>query len=303
MKPIAPATDYGDLATWLEARSGFIGASESPAICGVGYANQSPYTIWLAKTGQETEELDGELLECGKVLQPAILELASRRIGAMVYDPGEFTVYRQAERPHVGATLDGMVMDMDNVKAAVEAKNISGFLHADWEADEPPLRVNVQLQQQMYCADLERGYAVGLLGGNRVEVKRVNRDEEFLAALLPRLDAFWELVQSNTPPPVDGSEATSEALKRLYATPNGQTIDLPGDAAGWDRSLQRAKANVKRWETVRRETENRIKAAMGEAEVGELPCGALYTYRLQTNRYKAREAHEASFRVLRRKKG
>ncbi|KKN24623.1 hypothetical protein LCGC14_0893070 [marine sediment metagenome] len=71
----------------------------------------------------------------------------------------------------------------------------------------------------------------------------------------------------------------------------------------WDLSLELAKVNVKRWEAVKREAENRIKAAMGEAEVGELPCGALYTYRLQINHYKARVAHEASFRVLRRKGG
>ena len=296
------ATDYGSLDAWLAARSDFIGASESPALCGVGYASQSPYSVWTTKgPGGVPDQLEGEQLECGKVLQPAILELASRRLGMQIYDPGEFTVYRSAERPFVGTTLDGIARDRDGVPCTVECKNVAGYNAADWQGDEPPLRVNVQIQHQCFAAGLGRGYAVGLLGGNRVICKCVQRDERFIKALVSRLDAFWELVGSRTPPPIDASEATTEALKRLYPSSNGETIDLPAEADKWDRSLQKAKARIKRWGALKREAENRLKASIGDAEAGLLPSGSIYTYWNQVTEYKAREAYTATYRILRRK--
>jgi predicted phage-related endonuclease len=295
------ATNYGSLDAWLAARRTFIGASESPALCGVGYASQSPYALWQQKVTGEADPIEGELLECGKVLQPAILQLASRRLELQIMDPGEFTVYRYADFPHMGATLDGLALDQDGEPVAIEGKNVSGFNAADWKAEEPPLRVNVQLQHQMLSAGLQRGYAVGLLGGNRVVCRRVERSERFLQVLVRRTEEFWACVETHTPPPIDSSEATAAALHRLHPSANGETITLPLDAEKGDRALQKAKARIKRWDALKSEAENRLKAAIGPAEVGLLPDGGMYTYKNQVTNYKAREAKTVMSRILRRK--
>jgi predicted phage-related endonuclease len=294
------ATDYRDLDAWLAARRTFVGASESPTLCGVGYASQSPFSLWQQKvTGQE-EAIDSELLECGQVLQPAIMQLASRRLELEIIEPGPFTVFRHADYPHLGATLDGLAMD-NGTLCAVEAKNVGGYNAAEWQGEEPPLRVNVQLQHQMLAAGLPWGYGVGLLGGNRVICRRVERSERFLAVLLARTEEFWVYVETKTPPPIDGSEATAAALRRLHPSANGETITLPLEAEKWDRALQKAKARIKRWEALKKESENRLKAAIGPAEVGLLPDGGMYTYKDQVTNYKAREAKTVTSRVLRRK--
>jgi predicted phage-related endonuclease len=119
--------------------------------------------------------------------------------------------------------------------------------------------------------------------------------------LTGELKRFWASVLTKTPPPVDGSEATTDALKRLYPHDDGETIALPMEANDWDLSLQCAKRQVTTWEADVRKHQNKIKAALGTATTGDLPGGGSYTFKDQTNHYEAKEAWETTFRVLRRK--
>jgi predicted phage-related endonuclease len=93
--------------------------------------------------------------------------------------------------------------------------------------------------------------------------------------------AFWDLVESKTPPPVDGSEQTAEALKRLYAADNGLSVVLPAEAEEWDDALQAAKAAIKAATETKRAIENQIKAAIGDATFGVLPSGERYKWQDQ----------------------
>jgi predicted phage-related endonuclease len=114
--------------------------------------------------------------------------------------------------------------------------------------------------------------------------------------------AFWDLVESRTPPPVDGSEQTAEALKRLYAADDGSSVTLPAEAAQWDDALQTAKAAIKSAEETKRAIENQIKAAIGDATFGELPGGGRYKWGTIERNEPAREARIITYRQLRRLK-
>jgi predicted phage-related endonuclease len=89
-----------------------------------------------------------------------------------------------------------------------------------------------------------------------------------------------ERVRTQNPPPVDGSERTAEALKRLYRQEvKGQTVVLSGEAIQWNAQRQEADEQIKRAELIRREALNHIMAEVGAAEVGLLPGGDFYSFR------------------------
>jgi hypothetical protein len=81
------------------------------------------------------------------------------------------------------------------------------------------------------------------------------------------------------PPPVDGSESTSQVLKELYPRESGAQIALPGIGVEWDAELVEVKRQIKTLETRKAELENQFKAALKEATEGLLPNGVVYTWK------------------------
>lgn len=289
--------DYLDLDPWLEARKSLVGASDAAGILGVGYEGQSEFSVWMEKTGKATNELEGEWLECGQALQGAILSLASKRIGLPVEPAGDFTIYHHPSLACMGATLDGKTIHDELGFVPVEAKNVSGFLAKDWEDDEPPLKFNIQVQHQMACTGADMAYVVGLIGGNRVRVKPVRRNQAFIDVLQERIEQFWDYVVRDVPPPVDDSLATSHALAKLYGKENGDTIELPEESAEWAAELEQAKEKIKELVKIKTLNENRIKAAIGKATVGILPNGRWCQWRVEPRR--AHDVKSSEPRVLR----
>lgn len=290
--------DHDNLSQWLAARRQSVGASETPVLFGVGYANQSELLLWGEKTGQiepdENEEV--EQFEIGHLVQPTILELFRRRSAMDAVNTPPFEILHSRERSIVSATLDGKIRLTGE---PVELKNVGAYRAKDW-AEEPPLRVQVQVQQQIYVTESDHGYACALVGGNRFLWRRLDRNEKFIRAMLERIERFWERVQSGVPPNVDGSEATRRALAMLYPEDNGDARPLPPSANEWDYELLEVKEQLKELESRKRELENKLRAEMGDATYGILSDGTEYTLRTQT-----RAEHvvkESTFRVLRRKR-
>jgi putative phage-type endonuclease len=285
---------------WLEERRQLIGASESPAILGVGYGDENAHTVWGRKTGTLVDDKpDSEVLDWGHEIQPAILRMFSKRTGLIVEDLGQFTLQRCEQYPFIGATLDGLTRT-DDGPAVVEAKNVGVYNRRDWEQDEPPLRVMVQIQHQMLAAGCHIGFAVACIGGNRLVWRRVERNERFIdKVLIPQLTRFWGYVQRRELPPLDDSHATSRLLNALWPEDSGATVAMPDEAALWFDELTALKAAEKLISQRRTGIENHIKAAMGEAAIGALPDGREFTWKTQTR--KECVMPETTFRVLRQR--
>jgi predicted phage-related endonuclease len=80
---------------------------------------------------------------------------------------------------------------------------------------------------------------------------------------------FWDLVEKDTPPAVDGLKATTEALKTIYANSKNDVVDL---TAYKDSLLQYVSIGeqIKELEEMREEAANRVKEFMGESDGGEV---------------------------------
>lgn len=272
-------TKYRKTATWLAARSKLVGASDSPALLGVGYSNESPYTVWAKKRGLLPETDGTEAMDWGRWLQPTIISKFGEIAGLEVQDMGEFTIQQHPEFPFIGCTLDGLCDDAECGLAVVECKNVGQYSAGDWQNDEPPLRVQVQVQHQMLATGLDAAYVVGLVGGNKLEWRRVVRNDEFIDGLISELTAFWQLVQEGIPPPVDGSAATRDAIRRLHPKDKGFIVDLPTEATEWHQQFEEAKAAKKLAEQIEGQVGNLLRAAIGDATYGRLPDGGCYSWK------------------------
>jgi putative phage-type endonuclease len=283
---------------WLDQRRQTVGASEVSAILGLS-TWESPYSLWAKKTGQVVD--DGEETEpqrWGNLLEPIICDEYSRETGRTVIDHGRYAVRYSATCPYLSATLDREVVAFDDRgNGCMEAKNVSAYKLEDWN-EGAPLLYQVQLQAQMEVTGAQWGSAAALLGGNTFRWCDVQRDEVFIQMMRRKIAEFWQLVETRTPPPIDGSNSTAEVLRRLYPKDSGETIALPGEATHWDDEIALCNEHLKLYGDRKQAAQNQLRAALGDATFGVLPAGGRYSYKSQTR--KAHHAEESTSRVLRR---
>ena len=286
---------------WLADRGGGIGASEAAAVLGVS-PWKTPYALWAEKAGLiEPDNIsENEWIKWGHRLEGVIAEAYAEESGRSVARWPQFTVQRHPEHEWMFCTPDAFQVDDSRGQGVCQIKTAGTFLASEWE-EEPPVQYQVQVQHELAVTGMAWGTLVVLIGGQRLLWFDIDRNENFIATLIDAEREFWRRVIEQDPPPVDGSDATVDALKKLYPTDNGDAIALPPEAIAWDARLVEVKQSQKDLDRERNLLENRIKETLKDATAGVLPDGTAYTYKSQTTNYKAREATTATFRVLRRR--
>lgn len=281
---------------WLAERKKHVGASEVATILGLSHW-RSPYSLWAEKVGLGGNDDESEAQEWGQLLEEPIARKYSATTGRELIDHGRFNVRPHASAP-LACTLDREIVQYDERgPGALEIKTAGIFKADDW-TDGAPLLYQVQVQAQLAVTGWSWGSAAVLIGGQRFRWCDVARNDAFIAVMLRKVEEFWTLVEKETPPPVDGSEPTSEILRRLYPRDNGEVIALPGEARDWTEQYDRACEVIKKAEADKREAQNKIIAAIGEATTGVMTDGTKWTYRTQER--KASTVGASTFRVLRK---
>lgn len=261
---------------WLDWRRAGLGASDVAAVLGIS-PWASPYTVWLDKTGQRADE-DNEAMEAGRMLEPAIGPWFEQRTGLVVM--GEQMWCTHPDKPWARATLDGVVAEsaestFADALGGLEIKTTSEP-PAKWEEAIPPYYC-AQAQFQMFVTGMERTWFAVLHAnfGLRLRIYELDRDDADIALLLERCEKFWTgNVLAGVPPPVDGHDATTEALKSTGADTDADAVDLDTDAADvW--MIRDIKERIAREEKELAKQENRIRAALGEATIGTTRYGTV----------------------------
>ena len=292
--------DSNNRETWLAARQRGVGASETPALMGlVSYA--SPVSLWAVKTGRVIEDdavFENERMRWGTKLEPLVAEEYDRQTGREVQQWGDLLSYDAL--PFILATPDYFFEDNgENIPVEIKTTDVSRA--SDW-AEGVPDRVYCQIQQQLAVTGAPYGSTGVLVGGNTFRWADVERDEAYIESIVNTCGEFWEYVTSDTPPPMDGSEATADAIKKMWPQgAPGEAIVLPDEVYDWKRDIDAAKAAVKLAKEQQARIENEVKAALGNNEVGLYPDGSVaFTYKTQVR--KSYTVKDASFRVLRARK-
>lgn len=261
---ILSVKDAEDHEKWLEARALGIGGSDAAVIMGMN-PYKSPYQLWLEKTGQaEAPDLsDNQYVYWGTKNEANIADWFQEETGKKVKRLGTL---QSREYPFMLANVDRTVVGEN---AGLEIKTAGVSQYRKWKDDEIPDAYYCQCLHYMAVTGADYWYIAVLLGGNEAKWKRIERNEEDIQHLIMAETDFWKLVETRTPPPVDGSDSCAAALSAQYkgGDPN-YSIILPPDIDGVIASLEDDKAIMDALKKQITEKENRLKALLGNAEEG-----------------------------------
>lgn len=262
---------------WLEARRNLVTASDAAAILGLD-SRRDALEVYCGKLGIADDE-DNAAMEFGREAEELVARGYAKLSGRRAWNPcqpGEYRILIHPEHPWLGASIDRLTTDDPcgvHVCVPLECKVQHYVRRDEWEP-EPPMEYQCQLQIQIAVMGVGSGVLAAAFGWPpRPHFAVCRADPEFFDLAVPKLLAFHEAVKNRIPPEPRSSDALP-ALRRLYGTGNGETIEL--DQAGqalvveWERALE-ASDSASEWAS---ECRARLLGLMAGASWAKLPDGS-----------------------------
>ena len=248
---------------WLDARRAGIGGSDVGAIMGFNQY-KSAYQVFLEKTGQYHEEVDNDAVYFGNALEDFVAQEFAKRTGKKVRRLNKMLVH--PEHDFMLANLDRVVV---GERAVLECKTASEYVKEAWEGEEIPASYLCQVHHYLAVTGFEKAYIAVLVGGNKFIWKEIERDEEFIQILIDREKDFWENhVLKDEAPPIDGSDATNDLIKKMYPQDDGTAIMLTKDDDVLLDAIDSISSEIKALEQQKKEYENQLKLKLENATEG-----------------------------------
>ena len=264
MKKNLEATGTLDMSRedWLLARKNSIGGSDAAAVVGLSQW-ASPYSVWCEKTGRTAELEDNEAMRVGRDLEQYVAERFCEATGKHVRRRN--AILKDPDIPFAHANVDRLIVGED---AGLECKTTSALNMRSFGDNEYPQNYYVQCMHYMMVTGASKWYLAVLVMGRQFLWFEIERDEAEIEALRAAEEAFWLHVINNTPPLVDGSQATTDAVNEVWGNIHA-AVDVDLTAVSRDlMMLGEYKAQIKRIKEEADACENRIKVFMGSAESG-----------------------------------
>lgn len=263
-----------DRRQWLEVRRGGIGSSDAAAAVGLN-PYKSPLALWMDKTGRSPpDEASGQNMDdpryWGTLLEPYVAAAYQAKTQRKVRKVN--AVLQHPTFPFMLANLDREIVGDPDVQI-LECKTAGEFGSRLWK-DGVPDYVQLQVQHQLAVTGKQAADVAVLLCGQQLAVHRIERDNDLIARLIILETRFWEHVESDTPPPADGSASAGQALRQLYPG-NGTSLDFSEDAAlntAFD-TLVELKVELEAKEGRAEQLKQTIQAAMGDASKAHFARG------------------------------
>jgi putative phage-type endonuclease len=217
---------------WLEVRKQGIGSSDAAAAVGLN-PYQSPLELWMIKTGRDgglpkVDPHDEESpMYWGTLLEPIVAAHYTKRTGNRVRKINAVLQHPDADKSWMLANIDREVIGIPDVQI-LECKT-AGINGARLWKDGVPEYVQIQVHHQLAVTGKQAADVAVLLGGQHLEIHRIERDEALIKNLIQLEREFWHYVETDTPPPADGSDSADRALRCLYPDDAGNTIDFSQD--------------------------------------------------------------------------
>ncbi|RUQ23495.1 YqaJ viral recombinase family protein [uncultured Kocuria sp.] len=232
--------------------------------------SRSPYmsyfSLWHEMAGNLTGTPDSDVLQRGRVLEPAIAGwFREQHPGWNVRSPkGRWWVREDDTR--MAATPDFIVEQGGEVLGLLECKSAQDM--TGWGkpgSDEVPPHYSDQCQWQMYCTGERRVY-VAVIHALTFREYAVEYDAARVAELVRSARAFLAALEAGDEPSV-GDEAhlaTYTALRELHPDIDDEAIELPEDVA---TGYVKARVALKEAERAELAAKTRVAEAMGTAKI------------------------------------
>lgn len=245
---------------WLEYRRSGIGGSDASTIVGLN-PYSSLYYLFCDKMGALPEKEDNEAMRQGRDLEQYVANRWMERTGKRVKRNN--TMWRSTVWPWMLADIDREVVGEN---AGLECKTTSVYNKHDFAGGEIPLTYYVQCQHYMAVMGFDRMYLAVLVLNRGFYDFVIERDEEEISSLAAAEGEFWDRLQREEPPELDGSDATMTALKQLYPEEDsGLELTLPSDTASELKQFQHIQEAITDLQNERDAIKARTMARMGEA--------------------------------------
>lgn len=297
---VLASTENMSREDWLALRGNAIGGSDAGTIAGIN-PWKSKFTLWAEKTGRIKVEFKGNqatqwghdleeivakryainqnraVVQWAVTLESTRWQFMRANLDYLIVEPSE--QYPSGEiTKHTGDSLP------PNTKAILEIKTagIVGASATDkWANDKVPEMYEWQGCHYSAVTGIPRVVFAALVAGEGLVVRGRFFEEDDLQNLVNVELDFWEAIERNEPPEVDGARNTSETISRMYP------VSTPLVKAKADESLAKAfweyvriKDEASALETKMRELRNQLELAIGDAEALEYNGTTLFTYKV-----------------------
>lgn len=248
---------------WLEYRKKSIGGSDAAAIAGLN-PWKSAITVWLEKTGRETENYDNERMRIGRDLEDYVARRFEEATGLKVRRRNAILMHENID--WMSANIDRLIVSADE---GLECKVTGSYSASDWKDDKIPLMYEMQMHHYMAVTGASAWWIAALIGNERIAIKRIERDEEVISALIEIERTFWQdNVLAGEMPAPDGSKAAQEAIKKLWPSANeGLKVELDSE---FEKMIERRYELSELIDNMSKEVDKidqEIQVAMKDAEV------------------------------------
>lgn len=265
---------------WLAIRKQGIGSSDAAAAVGLN-PYKSQLELWMEKTGR-----DGSLPKAdphdelspmywGNILEPIVAAHYTKRTGHRVRRINAVLQHPDSSLPWMLANIDREVTGSNEVQI-LECKT-AGINGARLWKEGVPEYVQLQVMHQLAVTGKQSADVAVLLGGQHLEVYRICRDEQLISRLIELERHFWHYVETDSPPPADGSASADLALRCLYPEDDGQSVDFSSERnlsatfADWLSVRQ----TIAEQEKLEAQLKQMLQQAMGSATRATFETGAV----------------------------
>lgn len=251
---------------WLAERKKGIGGSDASAILGLN-PWATPYTLWADKTGRLPDKPDNEAMRQGRDLEQYVaerfMEITDKKVRRKTQ------MLRNPDYTFAHANVDRWVVGEN---AGLECKTTSIMNLKRFRNGEFPETYYCQCMHYMAVTGADRWYLAVLILNQGFHYFTIERDQDEINALMSAEKEFWQYVKTDTPPPLDGLPATTDALNTIYAEgiSNQSPVELFGRGKIIDDYLS-IKDKIKALEQEKETFEQILKQDLQENETGE--CG------------------------------
>lgn len=259
-----------------EAHKTHLTASMMATVCGFIPASwDSPYALWERLVGEAPPKDTTEQMMWGTLAEGAVAKLFTWKTGIKIARPRgrfdqRFWYVNEDDGIPAGALLDGRIEYYDDgvlTWGPFEGKTGSEYGADDW-GTEPPLHYYGQVQWQLYCTRKKRAWIAGVLGNKLHLPDPVERDDETIALMVMKGQEFWQHVIDRTPPPMDGTAATTEAVKRRFSkvTPGLSVVIEDPEAERLCATHLAYKDSIDEMKAAREHVGNNLRGLLDDAE-------------------------------------
>lgn len=273
---------------WKQQRRNGIGGSDAAAAIGLNRW-KSRLKLYLEKIGELEDNVDSEATYWGRILEDVVAEEFTRRTGKAVRRVNAILIHPEFE--WMIANIDRKVVGEN---AILEVKTTAAWNNKEWEQDEIPQEYIIQAQHYMAVTGADLTYFAVLVGGQKLLIKELVRDDELIEMIIREEQKFWQMVENRTPPELDGSVDAKEILSYMYPTAiEGSVIELPTYESTVEEILALGK-QIKEIEQMKEQKENTIKNAMGNYETAIIGRYTISWKNVTTERLDTKELKKAN---------